>query len=504
MRLLAFNVLLVVLPVAGLLFLDTFERRLLADQERTMVEQARLLSAALSERGAPLAKDVGAVLGRLGGRSEARLRVVDLDGSILGDTSRRHVDAGALLFAPETQRSGESLAYALGAFPIRILRNLLGGDAETLASATEEATGDRLEGKEVQAALLGQYGAASRISGGQRSVTLYSAVPIRSSGEVVGAVVVSRSTLGILQTLYGLRVRVFGVFGVSLALAVLLSLRLSRTIASPLRSLRDQASLALGPRGRIEGRFDLGVRRHDEIGELATALETLRRRLADHVGYVECFGADVAHELKNPLASIRSAAEMLEEAHHSLDRRRFTDMIASDVARMERVLSDVREMSRLDATTEEAGEPFDLTDLVRGVLVSRGAQEGPPLSLQAFDASLPVQGVSERLARVFDNILANAESFSESHDEVEVLLERSGSDAVVRVLDRGPGIPEAHLERIFTRFFSYRPNGPGDEHSGLGLAIASAIVKAAGGGIRASNRHAGGACFEIRLPLCRV
>jgi two-component system sensor histidine kinase ChvG len=504
MRLLAFNVLLVVLPVAGLLFLDTFERRLLADQERTMVEQARLLSAALSERGAPRADHVGGMLERLGGRSEARLRVVDREGRVLGDSSRPAAASTGARASSDAAGSDEPFSYWLGALPFRALRSLLGSDQGGLASATDEATGDHLAGSEVRAALAGRCGAASRIYGGQRSVPLYSAVPIHSDGRVVGAVVVSRSTLGILQTLYGLRLRVFAVFGASLLLAVLLSCRLSRTIATPLRKLRDQASLALGPRGRIEGCFDLGSPRRDEIGELAGALETLRRRLADHVGYVECFSADVAHELKNPLASIRNAAEMLEDAHHELDRRRFTSMIASDVARMERVLSDVREMSRLDAEPLEPGEPFDLSDLVRGVVVARGSREGPPLSLQAFDGVLPVEGVSERLARVFDNILANAESFSGERGEVEVQLERAGADAVVRVLDRGPGIPDAHLDRIFSRFFSYRPDQDAAQHSGLGLAIASTIVATAGGGIRASNRLRGGACFEIRLPLCQV
>lgn len=501
-RLLAFNVLLVVLPVAGLLFLDTFERRLLADQERTMVSQGRILSAALSQRGVPGAEEVRSLLERLGGRSEARLRVVDAEGRLLGDSSRRRepgVRPGGLVSA--AVGPGEHWLYRVGALPVRLARSWLGTRSSELPSA-EEATGERLDGPEIRAALAGRYGAASRISEGQRSVTLYSAVPVRSQGEVVAAVLVSRSTLGILETLYGLRLRVFGVFGVSLAVAILLSFGLSHTIARPLRELGDQAALVLGPRGRIEGRFDLGRPRHDEIGELAGALETLRRRLSDHIGYMECFGADLAHELKNPLAAIRNAAEMLGDAHHELDRRRFSRMIEADVARLERVLSDVREMSRLDADSTERAEPLDLSELVRGVVVARGRKQGPPLSLEAEAGVLPVSGVSERLARVFDNVLANAESFAGEQGEVAVQLRRSGDEALVRVLDTGPGIPEAHLDRVFGRFFSYRPEQATSTHSGLGLAIASRIVESAGGGIRARNRPRGGACFEIRLPLC--
>jgi two-component system sensor histidine kinase ChvG len=368
-------------------------------------------------------------------------------------------------------------------------------------SADVYAAGRPLTGPEVKTALSGRYGAATRISsGGQRSVTLYSALPVRDEGEVVGAVVLSQSTFRILRALYEVRMGVFGVFLASLAAAVVLSLLVSRTIARPLEQLREQASVVLDRRGRLQGRFALEHRR-DEIGDLASTLEELRRRLERHIRYMEAFAGDVSHEFKNPLASIRTATEVLAETQDPEEQRRFAGLVEREIARMEQLLNDLQEMGRLDAAREEAVEEIRLAELLAGVVEAHRLRGGTAVELSCNGEPPVVKGSVEGLTRAFENVLDNATSLSPPNRPVRVEVTREGPEALVRVLDRGPGIPETHLEKIFERFFSYRPGEAAGRHSGLGLAIVKTLVEQAGGSVTARNRASGGACLEIRLPL---
>jgi two-component system sensor histidine kinase ChvG len=498
-RLLAFNILLVFLPAAGVLFLDTYEQQLLRDQERTMVGQARVLAAALSERGPLQAEAVQRTLRRLEQRSGARLRVVDDHGEVLADSSllgpRREPDAEA---PPPDDR--ESWLYRAGALPFRLYRRLFEPPEPPHGTADVYQAGRPLNGREVRDALAGRYGAATRISsGGQRSVTLYSALPIRDEGEVTGAVVVSQSTFRILRALYEVRMGVLGVFLASLGAAVVLSLLVSTTIARPLERLREQAARVLDRRGRLRGHFALPPR-HDEIGDLAEALEELRRRLEAHIRYMEAFAGDVSHEFKNPLTSIRTATEVLAETQDAAEQRRFAALVEREVARMEHLLTDLREMGRLDAGAEGSVEEIDLVSLLEGLAEAHRLRGGAAVEISSDGKPAIALASVEGLARAFENLLDNATSLSPHGTSVRVALERSDPETIVRVLDEGPGIPEAHRTRIFERFFSYRPGASAGRHSGLGLAIAKALVEQAGGTITARNRQSGGACIEVRLP----
>ncbi|MBW2235350.1 MAG: HAMP domain-containing protein [Deltaproteobacteria bacterium] len=500
LRLLAFNALLVFLPVAGVLFLDTYEQQLLADQERSMVEQGRVLAAALSGRGALEEADLERTLLELRQRTGARIRVVDGSGRALADTSllgpRREPEAEA----PDPQRQG--WLYRVAALPFRLYREWLGPPQASHGSADVYTSGRPVLGSEVRAALAGRYGAATRISsGGQRSVTLYSALPVVDAGRVVGAVLVSQSTYRILQALYRVRVDVLRVFLASLAAAVVLSLLVSHTIARPLVALRNQAE-ALLERGRLRGRFEIPGRR-DEIGDLARSLEVLRGRLEEHIRGIESFASDVSHEFKNPLASIRTATELLAEVEAPDERKHFAALVSREVARMERLLSTVREMSRLDAglPADDRGA-VDLRELCEGVAEAQRLR-GVVVELSGAP-SLPVVTSPERIVRVLENLMDNAAGFSPAGATVEVELAREDGCARIRVLDRGPGIPEAHASRIFERFFSYRPAGPDDSvHSGLGLAIARALAESESGTLAGWNRDGGGACLQLSLPLAR-
>lgn len=505
-RLLAFNVLLVFLPAAGHLYLGIYERQLLEAQERAMVQQGRLLAASLSDRGPVSREAVEAVLEQLNQRLESRLRVVAGDGKVLGDSSRlgpRH-DAGAPGEKAATQAREHPL-YGLGSLPVLLYRKLFNPPEPVLEPADIYSSVDRIEGPEVRAALRGRYGAATRVStGGQRSVTLYSAIPVRSGGQVVGAVLVSQSTYRILQALYEVRLQVFRVFLISVAAAVVLSLLVSTTIARPLRRLRNEAKAILDRSGRLRRRFQ-GSTKLDEIGDLARTLEVLTRRLEDRMRFVESFASDVSHELKNPLASIRSATEMLAEVESAEDRSRFCRVIESDVARMEHLLSGIQRITHIDAELErEERERVDVNDLAAAITDGFRRRAGRRVEFEVTIPHAPavVSASPERLTQVIENILDNAVSFSPEGGHVRVRLVAGESQHHIIVEDEGPGIPSEHIERIFDRFFSYRPRGgasPGG-HVGLGLSVAKAIVEGYGGTIRATTRAPDGACFEIILP----
>lgn len=551
-RLLAFNVLLLFLPAAGLLVLDTFETQLLDAQERAMVQQGRLLAAALSGRGpltadADRAPDTAApadagsggtedraapateaersaehILRELNRRLEARLRVVDANGRVIADSAalgpRREPGEERAVAGGGPSAPRDSLLYRLGSNLHRLWRTLSPAPDLPPARPGLYTTGDdgRLSGPAVGEALAGRYGADLRVTAGEEGsvTTLHSAIPVTGaeagSGPVVGAVLVSQSTSRVLAALTELRLGLFQVILASVAAAVVLSLLVATTIARPLARLRSEARAIVDRRGRLTGSFG-GSNKHDEIGELARALERLTRRLRRHLGATEAFASDVSHEFKNPLASIRSATEMLTEAESDEERQRFQAIVLREVNRLERLLTSVREISAIDAGLDrEEAEPVLLGDLLRSVVEGYRLRDGSTeVDLELPEEPLAVHAAPERLAQVAENLLDNAASFSPEGAAVRLRLERDGDRARLAVEDSGPGIPEEHLERLFDRFFSYRSEAPRhdrtahrrDGHAGLGLAIVRAIAEGYGGGVRAANRPGGGARFEVTFPL---
>jgi two-component system, OmpR family, sensor histidine kinase ChvG len=521
-RLLAFNLLLVFLPVAGILYLDVYETRLLEAQERGMVQQGRLVAAALGDHDRVMTDDAVALLSRLGRRGDGRIRVYDAAGVLLAD-SVRAPDLTASDRPPEdaagdyASASGirERVLYRVGAWIVRVRRAFLsfgramltpsGGSRSSSGSPrSDDARSDQdaLPGPEVRAALEGRYGTGVRPTPGQRSLTLYSAVPIRHGDRVVGAALVSQSTFRILQALYDVRLRIFQIVIASFGAAVVIGLIMSATIVRPLVRLR-RAAMALSNRRATPASFG-HVDRKDEIGDLARTLEDLTGRLEAHIRLLESFAGDVSHEFKNPLAAIRIAAEAIAATDDPVERQRLLGMLTRDVDRLERLVTGVRELARIDAQlAHEEIAPVDLAALLSGLV--EGLNQRQPrvrFSYAGPSTRAHVRASPDRVAQIFENLLDNAASFAPHGSTVAVVMAVDGPVCSVRVEDRGSGFPPGHVERVFDRFFSYRPDDGGRrEHMGLGLSIARAIVEGYGGSIAAANRDGGGASVHVRLPF---
>jgi two-component system sensor histidine kinase ChvG len=490
-----------------MMYLDVYEDQLLRAQERSMVQQGRILAAALSDQADDFPDQARDILVRLRQRTQSRLRIVDARGWLIADSSllgpRRESSERTPI---EEKSTRESWLYRVGAGIYRAWSQLFERRQSSQVPTEYYSPDNPLLGQEVRDALAGRYGAVTRLITGQGSVTLYSAIPVRKADEVIGAVLVSQSTSGVLDNLVEVRLAIFKVFLASVGVAVVLSLLVSRTIARPLKRLRREAVALLDRRGRLKGRFT-GSDRADEFGDLARSLEETSRRLEESIGFMESFAADVSHEFKNPLASIRNATEMLSEVETPEERQRFLDVALAEIARMESLLSTVREITTIDSQLEEEETSVvALKDVIEGVVEGVRHRDGKGIifSLVFTDAEVSVRASPERLVQVFENILENAVSFSPKGGTVTVRLQNREASVMATIHDEGPGIPAEHLSRIFQRFFSYRPAGDSStakhKHTGLGLAIVKAIVEGYGGRISAQNLPEGGATFEVALP----
>ncbi len=292
------------------------------------------------------------------------------------------------------------------------------------------------------------------------------------------------------------------------------------TIAEPIRKLADAAQrVRRGVKSR-EQIPDFG-NRHDEIGHLSGSLRDMTKALYSRIEAIESFAADVAHELKNPLTSLRSAVETLPRARSDESRGRLLSVIQHDVRRLDRLISDISDASRLDAElARNDSAPVDVAQVLEAVVTIQNETRRDGQAAIAFSADRRSQklgndaflviGHDSRIGQVMVNLIDNARSFSPAEGTVRVMLSRIANDVLVTVEDEGPGIEPHALERIFERFYTDRPNEGFGQNSGLGLSISRQIVEAHRGSIRAKNRlgpadAAGeakrlGARFIVRLP----
>jgi two-component system, OmpR family, sensor histidine kinase ChvG len=343
------------------------------------------------------------------------------------------------------------------------------------------------------------------------------AVPVQRFRAVHGALMLSTQGDDIDQMVTAERLAILKVGGVASAVMIVLSLLLASTIAGPVRRLADGAERV---RRRIQTRVEIPdfTRRRDEIGHLSGALRDMTNALYSRIEAIEMFAADVAHELKNPLTSLRSAVETLPLARNETSRARLLEVIEHDVKRLDRLISDISDASRLDAELQRQDmAPVDLRRLLTTLTtVANETRLGHDVSVEVrFEGRSPadafsVPGHDSRLGQVISNLLSNAQSFSIAGGKVRIVCRRARSEIEITIDDDGPGIGEDALERIFERFYTDRPHQGFGQNSGLGLSISKQIIEAHGGRIWAENRAGpadadgqptvAGARFVVRLP----
>jgi len=371
--------------------------------------------------------------------------------------------------------------------------------------------------EEVANALKGQKRSMVRVNS-RGEVIVSVAVPVLRSRAIHGALMLSTQGDDIDQMVTAERLAILKVAGVASAVMILLSLLLASSIAGPVRRLADSAERV---RRRIKTRVEIPdfTRRRDEIGHLSGALRDMTDALYNRIEAIEMFAADVAHELKNPLTSLRSAVETLPLARNDNSRARLLAVIEHDVKRLDRLISDISDASRLDAELQRQDmTSVDLRRLLAALaLVANETRRGGNniavelrFEGRGSNDTFSVQGHDSRLGQVISNLLSNAQSFSEVGRKVRITCRRVRSDIEIVVDDDGPGIREDALERIFERFYTDRPHQGFGQNSGLGLSISKQIVEAHGGRIWAENRVGplgadgeatiAGARFVVRLP----
>jgi two-component system sensor histidine kinase ChvG len=343
------------------------------------------------------------------------------------------------------------------------------------------------------------------------------AVPVQRFRAIHGALMLSTQGDDIDQMVTAERLAILKVGGVASAVMIMLSLLLASTIAGPVRRLADSAERV---RRRIRTRVEIPdfTRRRDEIGHLSGALRDMTDALYNRIEAIEMFAADVAHELKNPLTSLRSAVETLPLARNENSRSRLLAVIEHDVKRLDRLISDISDASRLDAELQRQDmTPVDLRRLLNTLTsVANETSLGNKIAVEVrFEGRSPtdtfsVPGHDSRLGQVISNLLVNAQSFSEPGSKVRIACRRVKPEIEIVVDDDGPGIRDDALERIFERFYTDRPHQGFGQNSGLGLSISKQIIEAHGGRIWAENRAGpvgadgeatvAGARFVVRLP----
>lgn len=337
------------------------------------------------------------------------------------------------------------------------------------------------------------------------------AIPVQRYKQVLGALMLQRDDSDIAYRIHLVRLDLLRIAGVTLACTILLSLFLARTIARPITRLARAADRVRLARDSKPSMPDIGGR-NDEIGDLSDSLRSMTDALWLRMNAIESFAADVAHELKNPLTSLRSAAEIAARIEDPEKRAKLMAIVLDDTRRLDRLISDIADSSRLDAELMR-GElhVVDVEALLRSLVEAYGAttatEAGVRVELNTLrQGPFRALGHESRYGQVFRNVIDNAISFSPKGARIVVGLMREKNTIVVTIDDQGPGIPDANVETIFRRFYSERPTESFGRHSGLGLSICRQIVDAYGGSIAAGNIKDAqgktlGARFSVRMPL---
>ena len=527
-RILVVNLTAPVVLVLGLLFLDEYEQSLIAAELDALGTQGEMIAASIGESAImvetenadfPTFTDSGSVrtidqpiarqlIRRLADLAQLRARLFDRGGAPIADSRLLRGPGGEVQVVDLPPADQGALISALRKVYDMTLARLMPPAA--LEPYVELPDGNGSAYQEVTGALqTGEIGSAvRRRSDGQKVLT--AAVPVQFYKQMVGAVLVSRDGRNIDARLFDVRRSILALFGWVFSLSILTSAYLAGTIARPLKMLAEAAQRIRYSKNRYLPLPDLS-HRHDEIGELAAALSDMTQSLWTRLDAIERFAADVAHEIKNPLTSLRSAVETVARVKDPEQQKKLMSIILDDVGRLNRLISDISDASRLDAELSRAEmSPVPMRQVLTALAEIQNATDHPDAPRVALDLpgadEFVVSGIEGRLAQVFRNLIGNAVSFSPPRGRIWIRAARSGLTVRIDIDDEGRGIPAGKEAAIFDRFYSERPHGEKfGTHSGLGLSISKQIIDAHHGVIAACNRRdtepgQRGARFTVTLP----
>jgi two-component system sensor histidine kinase ChvG len=523
------NLLPVALIFAALFYLDQYQQGLLAAEVAALREQARIYAGALAQSAVDTNANGQVALNPdlaqpllyqlIEPTPNAQALIYGPDGELIANSRVHPGPGGAIITEPLAAPPPPGLVNRLVSF---VYDHLSGSVAGTPGAAAPIGSGagedpdtlgwqpDPREALQLTSAPPNQDSApfVRRDTAGQLLITV--AEPIARSQQNVGTVLLTREADEVDSAVLAVRLSILGLFALALALTVIVSLYLARTIASPIVRLATAAALMREGRARTQALPENITGRNDDIGTLARALDGSAQALWARMDAIEQFAADVSHEIKNPLSSIRSAIETLARVEDPTRASRLLAIITQDVARLDRLITDISDSSRLDSELSRAApETVDMARILYTLAEIHDAtrkDDGPIMEVDAPATGLLVRGAENRLVQVLRNLIGNAISFSPARARIFLRGRETGGMVELSVEDEGPGIPDGKLDGIFDRFYSERPQSEQfGSHSGLGLSISRQIVEAHQGRIAAENRRdeAGaiiGARFVIRLP----
>ena len=522
-RILAINLLVLAVPVGGFFFLDQYQESLIDAEIEALRVQGEVFAGALGAGAVVIAPGVGQLvdpvraslmLRRLTAPTQTRARLFSENGALVTDTQAL-IDPRGLVRVRELPPTDGFAPWTWLRDRFEAVLNWSPNQGE-LPIYQERVPQRASDYREAISALTDEAGATVRRheSGG---MVISVSIPVKRYKQVVGALMLSHGSGEIERAMRAIRIDILQVFGVALAVTILLSVYLAATIARPLKRLAAAAERVRSGSGRYTSIPDFAGRR-DEIGDLGRDLRAMTEALWQRMDAIERFAADVSHEIKNPLTSLRSAVETVARVEDPAQQKKLMSIILDDVARLDRLISDISDASRLDAElSRDPPSELDLRDVLSALVDIHAATSEVNIVMDVKPGSdLTICAFEDRLGQVFRNIITNAQSFSPADGRIVVAASRSnrrdGDVVMVTVDDEGPGIPEANLESIFRRFYSDRPTtGPDGKaerlgtHSGLGLSISRQIVEAAGGELWAENRRDAdgrieGARFTVLFP----
>jgi two-component system sensor histidine kinase ChvG len=468
-RLLLINVLIVAVPLLGINFARFYEREMLRGLEDDMIHQAQLLRQALLDDpiGVRL-EERGPMLANAARDTRTRIRLLGPFGELLADSHSKGPPEGIEKPAP----------------------SFLGTSYAQRAQPTTISTVNVTERDEIKRALNGKYGSATRVWSNQEIVYLFSALPIVKDGVVLGVVYVTRSTIPVQVAMYKLRTTLFWILGLSIAATAILTLFLAATISRPLSRL-TQIAQRISRTGRREL---VSIQRRDEIGQLARAFDAMAERLEGNARYVRDLAADISHEFKSPLTSIRGATELLLDgaADDPNARQHFLQNILDDSKRLDRLVSRLLELSRFEAD-ETLEESFDYQ-----ALLTELSARYEDCQLKYVSSKKTLKARRQHIASVVTNLLDNAQHFSTPKTPITITVAELDGTLKTSIHNHGEPISATNLHKIWQRFFTTRAQHGG---TGLGLNIVASIVRSHGGEVSAESDSAHGTTFSFTLPL---